>query len=297
MDPTAASYLDAIGTAVRAQRERRGWTRRELAAASGVSERFLGLLEGGAGNISLVRFAEVAHALGTTPSVLLAAADAQTADGATARPIALLGVRGAGKSTVGALLAKKLAVPFVELDQEIEAAAGLALADVFAVHGEAYYRRVEREVLTRLLAANRPMVLATGGSIVNDPATFALLRARCTTVWLRAQPEDHWNRVVAQGDQRPMAENPHAFSELRGLLAARENLYARAEHAIDTAGTRPPQVVGAVVSAVTAVASPSPPKLSKLTPSPVRSGSTGTGGAGDGRTGSGRRARPSSSRA
>ena len=227
---------------MRAQRERRGWSRRELAVHSGVSERFLAQLETGDGNISLRRFAEVAHALGTTPSVLLAAADAP----AGVKPIALLGVRGAGKSAVGEALARKLGLPFVELDHEIEEAAGLSLADVFAVHGEAYYRRVEREVLSRVLAAPSPMVLATGGSIVNDPTNFSLLRARCFTIWLRARPEDHWNRVVAQGDQRPMAENPHAFAELRALLAAREKLYARAEHTIETTGRRIPQVVSEI---------------------------------------------------
>lgn len=241
-----SSYLATVGASVRTQRERRGWSRRELAAHSGVSERFLAQLEGGDGNISLRRFAEVAHALGTTPSVLLTAADAPV----SARPIALLGVRGAGKSAVGEALAKKLGVAFVELDQQIEEAAGLPLSEVFALHGEAYYRRIEREVLTRVLAAPSPMVLATGGSIVNDPTNFGLLRARCTTIWLRASAEDHWNRVVAQGDQRPMAENPHAFIELRALMTAREKLYARAEHTVETTGRRVPQVVGAITDAV-----------------------------------------------
>ncbi|CAN5866944.1 helix-turn-helix transcriptional regulator [soil metagenome] len=240
------TYLTTVGGAVRAARDRRGWSRRELAVHSGVSERFLAQLEGGIGNISLMRFAEVAHALGTTPSVLLAAADAPPAS----KPIALLGVRGAGKSAVGEALAKKLGVAFVELDQLIEEAAGLPLSEVFALHGEAYYRRIEREVLTRVLATPSPMVLATGGSIVNDPTNYALLRARCLTVWLRASAEDHWNRVVAQGDQRPMAENPHAFSELRALMTAREKLYARAEHTVDTSSRRVPQVVSAIATAM-----------------------------------------------
>ncbi|HEY4056284.1 MAG TPA: shikimate kinase [Kofleriaceae bacterium] len=240
------TYLASVGTAVRSARERRGWSRRELAEHSGVSERFLAQLEGGLGNISLMRFAEVAHALGTTPSVLLAAADAPPAS----KPIALLGVRGAGKSAVGEALAKKLGVAFVELDQLIEEAAGLPLSEVFALHGEAYYRRIEREVLTRVLATPSPMVLATGGSIVNDPTNYALLRSRCITVWLRASAEDHWNRVVAQGDQRPMAENPHAFAELRALMTAREKLYARAEHTVDTTSRRLPQVVNDIATAV-----------------------------------------------
>ncbi len=242
----STGYLSSVGAAVRTHRERRGWSRRELAVHSGVSERFLAQLETGAGNISLMRFAEVAHALGTTPSVLLAAADAPP----SVRPIALLGVRGAGKSAVGEALAKKLGVPFVEIDQQIEEAAGLPLSEVFAVHGEAYYRRVEREVLSRLLATPSPMVLATGGSIVNDPTNYGLLRTRCHTIWLRAGAEDHWNRVVAQGDQRPMAENPHAFAELRALLTAREKLYARAEHTVDTAGRRISQVVAELCQVV-----------------------------------------------
>jgi len=241
-----ASYLETVGAAVRGHRERLGWSRRELATHCGVSERFLAQLETGDGNISLRRFADVAHALGTSPSALLAPADAPS----DRKPIALLGVRGAGKSSVGAALAKRLGVAFVELDQRIEQVAGLPLGELFALHGEAYYRRIEREVLTQLLADPPAMVLATGGSIVNDPTNYALLRARCRTVWLSARPEDHWNRVVAQGDQRPMAENPHAFAELRALLAARDKLYARAEHTIDTAGRRVPQVAAAIAELV-----------------------------------------------
>ncbi len=241
-----ASFLETVGATVRSQRERRGLSRRELAAASGVSERFLAQLETGDGNISLRRFAEVAHALGTTPATLLAPSEAP----ADAQPIALLGVRGAGKSAVGAALARKLGIRFVEVDQEIEEAAGLPLGDVFTLHGEAYYRRVEREVLTRLLAEHVPMVLATGGSIVNDPTNYALLKSRARTIWLRATPEDHWNRVVAQGDQRPMAENPHAFEELRALLAARSKLYARADRTIDTSGRSLKQVVASIAEDV-----------------------------------------------
>jgi len=237
------TFLEAVGTAVRAQRERRGWSRRELAQTSGVSERFLAQLETGDGNISLRRFAEVAHALGTTPAALLAPAEVPTG-----KPIALLGVRGAGKSTIGAALARKLGRRFVEVDQQIEDATGLALGDVFTLHGEAYYRRVEREVLTRLLSEQVPTVLATGGSIVNDPTNFALLKNRAHTIWLRARPEDHWNRVVAQGDQRPMAENPHAFEELRALLAARHKLYARADRTVDTSERTVRQVVSTIAA-------------------------------------------------
>ncbi|HEX7841303.1 MAG TPA: shikimate kinase [Kofleriaceae bacterium] len=238
-------YLEAVGSTVRSHRERLGWSRRELAAHSGVSERFLAQLETGGGNISLRRFADVARALGTSPSALLAPADAPDV-----MRIALLGVRGAGKSSVGSALARQLGVAFVELDQRIEQAAGLPLGEMFALHGEAYYRRIEREVLTRLLADPSPMVLATGGSIVNDPKNYALLCARCRTIWLAARAEDHWNRVVAQGDLRPMAENPQAFAELGALLTARAELYGRADHTIDTTGRRVPEVVTAITELV-----------------------------------------------
>jgi XRE family aerobic/anaerobic benzoate catabolism transcriptional regulator len=239
------SLLDAVGAEVRAQREARGWSRRVLAVQSGVSERFLAQLEAGDGNISLRRFAEVARALGTTPSALLAPGEGPVAP----KPIALLGVRGAGKSTIGAALAKRLGVRFVELDREIERAAGLPLGELFSVHGEAYYRRVEHDVLQRVLDERSELfVLAAGGSIVTDDASYALLRARCHTIWLRASADEHWNRVVAQGDRRPMAEHPHAFDELRALLAEREQLYARADRAIRTSGRSVRQVVKSIAT-------------------------------------------------
>jgi len=224
-----------------------GLSRRALSERCGLSERFLAQLEGGHGNISLSRFADVAHALGTTPADLLAGAGDAAG---SADVIALLGLRGAGKSTVGRQLAERRGVDFVELDQRIEEAAGLSLAQIFELHGEAYYRRVEREVLSRLLATGRPLVLATGGSIVSDVDNFALLRDRALTVWLRAKPEEHWNRVIEQGDERPMAANPHAFSELKALLGARESLYSRADHVIDTSGRSIADVVAAVATAV-----------------------------------------------
>ncbi|MCA9677714.1 MAG: helix-turn-helix domain-containing protein [Kofleriaceae bacterium] len=241
------SLLSTVGARVRAARERLGLSRRELSERSGVSERFLAQLEGGQGNISLARFAEVAAAVATTPAELLAGVSVERRDSV---PVALLGVRGAGKSTVGERLARRLGAAFVEVDQRIEQAAGLALGEIFELHGEAYYRRLEREVLVQLLAADEPLVLATGGSIVNDAVNYGLLRERARTVWLRARAEDHWNRVVAQGDQRPMAQNPHAFAELRALLAAREGLYAAAQHVVDTGDRSIDQVVAAVAAAV-----------------------------------------------
>jgi len=222
--------LATVGTRVRAMRDRLGWSRRELSQRCGVSERFLAQLEAGDGNISLVRFAEVAAALGSTPAELLADATPRP----ETAPIALLGVRGAGKSTIGPALAQRLNMPFVEVDQRIEQVAGLRLAEIFELHGEAYYRRLEREVLMQLLADGIARVLATGGSIVNDPTNYGLLRERCRTIWLRARPEDHWNRVVAQGDQRPMQGQPRAMGRLREILNERSSLYGLAQHVVDT---------------------------------------------------------------
>jgi len=127
-------------------------------------------------------------------------------------------------------------VPFVELDRRVEQAAGMSLAEIFALHGEEYYRRLERETLERVLdeAGGRRLVLAAGGGLVTSPETYALLRRRALTVWLRAEPEDHWNRVVQQGDRRPIAEHPQAMAELRRLLATRQRLYAEADGTVDT---------------------------------------------------------------
>jgi XRE family aerobic/anaerobic benzoate catabolism transcriptional regulator len=257
---------------VRTLRDELGLPRRELAERSGVSLRFLAQLEDGTGNISVARLADVADALGTTPAALLASQSptangpeapaarvrasiesllAGRADGdlrevrawlesrfAPARGpvIALLGLRGAGKSTVGRQLATRLGLPFFELDALIEEAAGLSLGSIFELHGEAYYRRLERERLAAFLAETDAAVLATGGSLVTDRETYRLLRRRAMTVWLRARPEEHMKRVVAQGDERPMARSPHAMAELKALLAARERLYAEADHTIETSG-------------------------------------------------------------
>lgn len=244
------SLLAAVGARVRAEREGLGLSRRQLAELSGVSERFLAQLEVGQGNISLGRLADVAEALGTTPATLLA--DGQGAQGRT-RIVALLGVRGAGKSTVGAALAGRYGVSFIEVDHRVERAAGLTLGEIFEMHGEAYYRRLEREVLRRLLAEPGAAVLATGGSIVNDRDSYALLRERARTVWLRARAEDHWERVVRQGDARPMGKNPHAFAELRALLQARAPLYAEAHHVVDTGERAVEDVVEAVAGVVGSV--------------------------------------------
>ena len=239
--------LERLGTRARDLRAARGWTLRDLAERSGVSVRFLVALEAGRGNISVKRLADLAEALGTTASDLLR-------DGEAASPpqvVALLGLRGAGKTTIGRHLARRLHVRFVELDRRIEKAADLSLSELFSLYGEEHYRRLERETLAQVLAEPRSMVLAAGGGIVASPETFALLKKHAVTVWLRATPEDHWNRVVRQGDRRPMADHPQAMASLRALLASREPLYAAAEHTVETSG----RTVSAIVEDVAAVVS------------------------------------------
>ncbi len=216
---------------MRARRAERELTLHGLSERAGVSERFLAQLEAGQGNISVARLCDVARALGTTAAQLLEGVDESTAE---AGVVALLGLRGAGKSTVGPRLAAELAVPFVELDQLVERAAGMSLGEVFELQGESFYRRLERDTLRRVFAEQPRAVLATGGSIVSDPETFDLLRRAATTVWLKARPEDHMLRVRAQGDERPMKNRDNAMSELRALLRTRTPLYSQADHVVDT---------------------------------------------------------------
>ena len=222
--------LSLLGKGVRERRLARGLTLKELAARAGLSPRFLVQVESGAGNISVKNLAALAEALGTSAGALLSSADAR----AGPRVIALLGLRGAGKTTIGRRLARRLRRPFVELDQRIEEAAGLSLGEIFSVHGEDYYRRLEGEALDRVLAEDRPLVLATGGGIVTSPGTWSRLREAALTVWLRAEPQDHWNRVREQGDRRPIADRPQAMAELRRRLAARQPFYAQAARSVDT---------------------------------------------------------------
>ena len=223
--------LNGLGRVVRALREDRGLSVTDLATRAGLSSRFVSEVQAGRGNISLLRLASLAAALGTTVSRLVAEAER---DGASPRIVALLGVRGAGKSTIGPRLAARLGTDFLELDRLVEAEAGLSLAEIFATHGEQYFRRLEIVALHRLIAERRSVVLATGGGIVDSAEAWAILERHTTTVWLRASPQTHWNRVVRQGDARPMAGRPSAKAELRRLLARREPLYRRAELRVDT---------------------------------------------------------------
>ncbi len=242
VDAHEQALVQALGKNVRERRRGRGLTRAALAERSGLSARFLGEVEAGRANISVVKLSRVARSLGCTAADLLQLHDAPT--------VALLGLRGAGKSTVGPELARRLGVPFVELDQLVEQRAGLPLYDVFSVHGESLYRRLEAEALADFLARAEPAVLATGGGIVSSRETFDRLKRACVTVWLRARPEDHMGRVVAQGDQRPMQAREDAMTELRQILGTRAPLYAEADLVVDTSGASPREVVERVSDAL-----------------------------------------------
>jgi XRE family transcriptional regulator, aerobic/anaerobic benzoate catabolism transcriptional regulator len=231
-----AAYLAQLGDRVRGWRSAHGMTRKALALASGVSERYLAQLEAGQGNISVLLLRKVAQAMNVSvESLVREGAGAEQGK----RRVALLGLRGAGKSTLGARLAAALDVPFVELDREVETEAGTKLSEVFAMYGQDAFRRFERRALERVLNTHEAAVIAAGGSLVTDPDTYRLLLDSCRTVWLKAKPEEHMNRVIAQGDMRPFKGRSAALEEIRKLLADRERLYGQAEIAIETTGRSP----------------------------------------------------------
>ncbi|HEX7221192.1 MAG TPA: helix-turn-helix transcriptional regulator [Burkholderiales bacterium] len=227
---TETAYLSLLGDRVRAWRSEHGMTRKALAASSGVSERYLAQLEAGEGNISVLLLRKVARAMGVPVESLV------REEAPREKPIALLGLRGAGKSTLGAKLAERLGVPFVELDREVEKEAGAELGEVFAMYGQDAYRRFERRALERVLAQNQQCVIATGGSLVTDPGTYKLVLDRCTCIWLKASPEEHMSRVIAQGDMRPFKGRSAALDEIKKLLDDRNRLYSRANATVDTSG-------------------------------------------------------------
>jgi XRE family transcriptional regulator, aerobic/anaerobic benzoate catabolism transcriptional regulator len=236
-----SDILTGLGRRARAKRIAHGWTIRDVAERSGVSPRFLVQLEAGRGNISVRRLADVARALETTAAGLL------TEGEAGAGPVvALLGLRGAGKTTLGSELAAQRGVAFVELDREIEREAGTSMNEILLLHGQAGYRRYERRALLRIADEHAEgVVMTTGGSIVSERETFDLLQSHFYCVWVKASPEEHMSRVVAQGDMRPFnagdgAEMPRgamtgALEDIRRILASREALYARADAVVDTA--------------------------------------------------------------
>jgi len=224
------AYLARLGERVRAWRTEHGMSRKTLAVASGVSERYLAQLEAGQGNISVLLLRKIARAMGVAVERLVREEDG------VEKPIALIGLRGAGKSTLGAKLAASMSLPFVELDREVEKEAGAPLTEVFAMYGQDAFRRFERRALERVLAEQPRAVIATGGSLVTDPGTYDLLLERCRCIWLRASAQEHMARVLAQGDTRPFKGRSAALDEIRKLLADRERLYGRAGTVVDTSG-------------------------------------------------------------
>ena len=236
--------LRKIGAKVRTRRTSMGWTLREIADRSGISTRFLTDLEAGKGNISIARLATVARAL-DAPLVSLFPSEDQKGP-----VVALVGLRGAGKSTLGRALSRHLKVRFVELDAFIEGQADLSLAELFSLHGEAYYKRLAYGELLRLLTRDEPMVVATGGSVVTDAETWQLLKRRTHTVWLKASADDFWKRVLRQGDTRPMSNRTSAMSELRSIIAQRAPLYSEAAQTIDTGAVRVDKAVKLIAAAL-----------------------------------------------
>ena len=269
-NPNAAAdedFLARLGERVRDARVRRGLTRKTLARDSAVSERYLAELEAGRGNISVLLLRQVAGTLGLALAELLRENEAQAVDltliheflqrlpkqrlarvraqlqrdyggnpAGRSERIALIGLRGAGKSTLGEALATELKVPFIELDREIEREAGTGLSEIFLLYGQQGYRRHEQRCLERIVESQSRCVIATGGSIVSDPGTYDLLRSSCFTVWLKAKPEEHMSRVTAQGDMRPMAGNTQAMADLKRILQRRAALYGQADAVVDTTG-------------------------------------------------------------
>jgi XRE family transcriptional regulator, aerobic/anaerobic benzoate catabolism transcriptional regulator len=280
-------FLAALGRRVRHVRALRGMSRKVLAEVSGISERYIAQLESGKGNVSIKLLRRAAAAMGTpvedllvdetTPDwsiirdllrgasraqvararEILSGAPAAAQDAARTDRVALIGLRGAGKSTLGRIAAERLGVAFIELDREIERAHGLSTAEILALYGQEGFRRREQAMLRELIARPGAMIVATGGGIVAEPLTFDLLLASFHTVWLKAAPAEHMARVRQQGDLRPMGDDPTAMQELRAILTSREPLYARAHTTIDTSGLAIDAAAAKLVAAIAPGASES----------------------------------------
>jgi XRE family transcriptional regulator, aerobic/anaerobic benzoate catabolism transcriptional regulator len=276
------AYLLRLGERVRTLRNQRGMTRKVLAQHAHVSERYLAQLETGKGNGSIVLLRRIAHAIGLpvtqlvhegaepaldmvllsqflerlSPPSLSEARDlllkhfSEPSEDTRRQRIALIGLRGGGKSTVGRLLAERMGISFIELDREIERRSGATLSEIFDMFGQETFRRAEREALDEVLRQHQSFVIATSGSIVTEPGTLELLLASCFTVWVRAEPEEHMRRVMAQGDMRPMAKSARAMQDLLSILRSREPLYAKAEATLSTSGKTPEQNVAELVQMV-----------------------------------------------
>jgi XRE family aerobic/anaerobic benzoate catabolism transcriptional regulator len=275
-------FLANLGGRVRQARVERGMARTALSRAADVSERYLAQLESGEGNASVVLLRRIAIALGVRITDLLDSGEPVTEqrliqrflsslppkrleevlrrltqdfgqeEAVRKKRITLIGLRGAGKTTLGAALAKSMRRPLLELDEQIEREAGISLSEVFLLYGQAGYRRIERRCLERVINSQEDIVLTVGGGIVSEPETYNLLLLNCYTVWVKAAPEEHMARVVAQGDMRPMAGHAQAMEDLRNILVAREPLYGKADAVVDTSGTAAETSFAALQRAVAA---------------------------------------------
>jgi XRE family aerobic/anaerobic benzoate catabolism transcriptional regulator len=265
------AFLASMGRTVRELRERRGMARKALSQVAGVSERYLAQLEAGEGNASVLLLRNVARALGVAVTDVITPRDSSVEqrlirrflerlpehrledvvfrlmrdfgqeESARRKRIALVGLRGAGKSTLGSALAQDMRCPFIELDSEIERDAGITLSEIFLLYGQAGYRRIERRCLERALEAHERLVLSVGGGIVSESETYNLLLLNCFTVWVKASPDEHMARVLAQGDLRPMQDNEEAMDDLKRILDTREPLYRKADATLETSGEPPEQ--------------------------------------------------------
>jgi len=276
------AYLRRLGERARNLRQQRGMSRKALAQHAQVSERYLAQLEAGKGNCSIVLLRRIARAIGVPVTQLVqegaeppldrallsqfldrlpppALSDARNlllqhfgepTEDLRRRRIALIGLRGGGKSTLGRLLAGKLDIPFIELDREIENRSGASLSEIFELFGQEMFRRAEHEALDSVLRQHRHFVMATSGSIVTDPGTMELLLSSCFTVWVRAEPKDHMRRVIEQGDMRPMANSARAMDDLIAILKSREPLYAKAEASLVTTGKTPEQNLAELIRVI-----------------------------------------------
>ena len=278
------SLRTQVSTRLKARRVALGLSQRKCASQANVSTRYLIQAEAGQANLSLDKLIAICGVLSLSLSEVVSQGERGQLDSLLAQlssqqlrevstlvmqrfpmlrapqgelhaegHIALLGVRGAGKSTIGQRLATVLNRPFVEVDREIEHLADLQLADIFSLHGEPYYRKLETEVLNRLLKAEPPIILATGGSIVTSPVSFTLLQQHSETIWLKATAEALWERVTQQGDRRPMKDHPHAMAALRGLVEERAPLYAQATLTINTEGHESDEIIQLILDQMRSV--------------------------------------------
>jgi len=261
------NFLGSIAKAIRAARSRKEITRKQLANDAGVSQRLLAQLEAGQGNISVVLLRRITNALNISLNDLFVDEKAPQPErkfiqeilerlpqdrlkdiaqklmiengadaGLRASRLALIGLRGAGKSTLGARIAKELKAPFIELDAEIEKDAGMTLAEIFSLYGQSGYRRFEKRTLERVLQRFQWAVISVGGGVVSEKETYDYLLKNCFTIWIKAQPEEHMARVIAQGDFRAMENNNESMDDLRRILESREHLYEKADGIVDTSG-------------------------------------------------------------